>query len=395
MKVLFYRYGSICEPDLIAEFKKIGLEVDTVNDEIENKSLSPTERIDLVSKYLSKENYAFIFGINFFPSISDLCQIYRLPYVCWIVDAPLLELFSTSIKNACNRIFCFDRRQYERICNYNPDCIFHLPLATNVSRWDEEIKAISQSDIKKFSADISFIGSLYIEKDPFLEAKKLSDYTKGFIDALIASQSLIHGSGIIESALNDTVINELKKAIPASFYDSSLLVTNTDSFIAAHHILGFHCSSLERIDILKRLSDHFKVDLYTASSVNCFKEYPNISIRGTAKTLTEMPRIFNLSKINLNMTIHPIESGASLRIWDILGCGGFLISNYQEELFEYLEPRVDFDYYTSVDELIDKCQYYLDHDDIRSKIAINGYNKVKTYHTYTNRMPTIISSIMR
>ncbi|MFR2686903.1 MAG: hypothetical protein ACLTBA_13725 [Roseburia intestinalis] len=41
MKLLFYRYGSICEPDIIAGFQELGLEVSELTEEISNKSVSP------------------------------------------------------------------------------------------------------------------------------------------------------------------------------------------------------------------------------------------------------------------------------------------------------------------------------------------------------------------
>lgn len=395
MKILFYRYGSICEPDLIEEFQRIGLEVDIIEGEISNKNLTNQDRVDLITQALDTSSYAFVFNINFYPVISDVCQIYHIPYVTWIVDSPLVELFSKAIQNPCNRVFCFDRKQYQDICEYNPDCIYHLPLATNVTRWDNVISSISDADRKKYSADISFIGSLYTEKDPYREIKSISPYTQGFVDALMNSQFQIQGYNTIDKALTDKVINDIKKAIPLYFNYSFDTVCDISHYVAAHHILDMHCSSLERNMTLKRLSEDFKIDLYTASDTSFLKNCSNISLKGTAKTLTEMPKIFNLSKINLNLTIHAIETGASLRIWDVLGCGGFLLSNFQEELVEYLEPGVDFDYFTSLDELVDKCHFYLEHEDIRKTIASNGYEKVKKYHNYTNRMPQIISSIMK
>lgn len=45
MKIYFYRYGSICEPDVIDSFKRLGLDVDEEIIEISNKNLSPSECI--------------------------------------------------------------------------------------------------------------------------------------------------------------------------------------------------------------------------------------------------------------------------------------------------------------------------------------------------------------
>lgn len=37
MKIYFYRYGSICEPDVIDSFKRLGLDVDEETIEISKK----------------------------------------------------------------------------------------------------------------------------------------------------------------------------------------------------------------------------------------------------------------------------------------------------------------------------------------------------------------------
>lgn len=37
MKIFMYRYGSLCEPDVIDAFRRIGLEVDEETAEIYNK----------------------------------------------------------------------------------------------------------------------------------------------------------------------------------------------------------------------------------------------------------------------------------------------------------------------------------------------------------------------
>lgn len=393
MKILFYRYGSICEPDLIEQFEKVGLEVVTVDPEITNKGLSSSERIDLLANILTKDSFLFVFSINFFPSISDLCEILKLPYVGWVVDAPVLELFTKSIQNKCNKIFCFDYKQYTQIAPYNPEGVFHLPLGTNVTRWDKVVSSISAADRKKFTSDISFVGSLYTEKDPYLDIKNPSEFLKGFVDGLYNCQKNVQGVNVIEPALSDGVIAELKEKLPKYFVAKDACVQDMDRFIASHYILDTHCSSLERVEFLNSLAGNFGLSLYTRSPLPT--DATNLKSKGGVSTLTEMPKVFNLSKINLNMTIHSIETGASLRIWDIMGCGGFLLTNYQPELENYLVAGEDYDYYTSLEDLTEKCDYYLKHDDVRKAIALNGYEKVKTLHCYGNRFPVIFNEVMK
>ena len=139
--------------------------------------------------------------------------------------------------------------------------------------------------------------------------------------------------------------------------------------------------------MLKMLSDNFNVDIYTGSDTSLM---PNIHNHGFAKSLEEMPIIFNQSKINLNITAKSIRSGLSLRVFDVLGCGGFLITNYQAELPEIFEIGKDLVAYESMQHLYELCDYYLKHDDERMEIASNGYEKVKKFHSYDMRLLQMI-----
>lgn len=401
MEVLVYRYGSICEPDILSCFQKMGLNVVTEETELTNKKILPSERVKNLSHLFDTHTFTFVFSINFYPSISDICEIYRIPYVCWSVDCPVMELFQKSVQNTCNRIFCFDRAQYEAIAPCNTAGIFYLPLATNVDRWDRVISAISAADRAKYAADISFVGSLYTEKNPYMTKdnkgvtfkEKLPDDVQGFIDGLCAAQEQLYGFNLLQQTLTETVITALKQEMAPLFYEESTTIYNTDAYVAANQIVGMHVSCLERIHLLQALGRQFDVDLYTFSDLSEFKGIGGIHHKGGAKTLTEMPKIFHLSKINLNITMRPIQTGLSLRIWDVLGCGGFLMCNYQPELFEYFTPGVELETFASCDELIDKCAYYLTHDSERQSIARAGYEKVKAMHTYDHRIADMIRTV--
>lgn len=108
MKILFYRYGSICEPDIIEGFEELGIEVSQITEEIANKNLVFGDSARIVSNYLLDHPHDAVFSVNFFPIVSDVCNIFKIPYISWTVDSPVMELFSKSIANPCNRVFLFD-----------------------------------------------------------------------------------------------------------------------------------------------------------------------------------------------------------------------------------------------------------------------------------------------
>ena len=385
MNILFYRYGSICEPDIIASFKHLGFNITEDTREVYNKQLLPSDCIKGLNELLKQDTYSFIFSINIFPSVSDVCNIWGIPYLCLIVDSPVLELFSTSLANPCNKVFLFDRQLYNDFHHINPDGIFHIPLATNVRDNYATATMASAADRARFSSDISFIGSLYSEKCLYNQIT-LPEKMRGYVDGLIEAQLLVYGYNFIEECVTPELIEAFCKVRPEliNFPDSMKVDTKA---VIAQHIISVKVAEQERLRYLKALSEHFNVDLYTGSDTYSM---PLIHNRGFAKTNTEMPIIFHQSKINLNLTAKSIRSGLSLRIFDVLGCEGFLITNYQAELPEHFNIGEDLEAYTSLDDLMGKCEYYLSHDKERREIAHNGFEKVKKYHTYDIRLTQML-----
>ena len=78
-----------------------------------------------------------------------------------------------------------------------------------------------------------------------------------------------------------------------------------------------------------------------------------------------------------------------LRAFEIMGSGGFLLTNYQAEFLDYFIPGEDFDYFESPEDMIHKIDFYLNHDNLRKQIAQNGLNKIKMYHTFFDRIKTM------
>lgn len=385
IEILFYRYNSICEPDIIQVFNEFGITVHTEEMEMTNKHITPQQCAAKITEWLTTHSPAFVFSINFFPAISYTCNHFKVPYVCWIVDSPVPELFSNALKNEWNRIFLFDYAQYEFFLPFNPEHIFYLPLATNVKRWENVILNMTDNDFNKYDADVSFVGSLYTEKCRY-DSLSISPYTQGFVDGLMEAQLKVYGHNFIADNLNNRVIDEIAGADP-DFYEGTDTFADTRRYLVSHQYIGMKLAALERERTLNRLAEHFHVVLYTHSDTSLLK---GVECRGGVNTLTEMPKVFHASKINLNMTMRPIETGLSLRIWDILGCGGFMLSNYQAEIPEYFDIGKDLETYESMEELEQKVQYYLIHEDERIEIAINGYEKTAKFHTYELRIAEMI-----
>lgn len=387
MNIIFYRYNSICEVDIIDVMVRLGHTVAEITEEMTNKELSSRKQMELVSEELKSKKYDMVFSINFFPVISEVCNIFRIPYVSWIVDSPVMELYSHSIRNKWNRIFLFDYALFEEFHQENSEGIFYLPLGANYFRLDTLIGSITEEDKKRFAADVSFVGSLYTEKCPYNHLKENS-YIKGYLDGVIEAQLKVYGYNFLEECISNEILQEFKKAVP--FYKFPERANQNEKAVMAHLYLGNKVTEQERLRLLKRISEEYKLDLYTGSDVSTL---PLANHKGLAKSMTEMPKIFHLSKINLNFTSKPIRTGLPLRIWDILGAGGFVLTNYQSEIPEYFEIGKDLEVFSSQEELLQKIDYYLKHEEERQQIAKNGYRKAKEKYSLELRVKQMLDCI--
>ena len=390
MKIIIHRYNSICEPDYIAAFKSLGIEVIEDNIEISDKRITLEKKVERLGETILTEQPLFVFSINYFPYIALVCEKLKCLYVCVSVDCPVAELFSTTIKSTYNRVFLFDRNQYNEIKDINPDCVFHLPLGVNVTRIDETI-GYPEWDKIDYKYDVSFVGSLYNEKNPYLElSPNLPDKIRGYCNGLIEAQRLFSGQELLEECTTQEVIDALKAA-DTSFYPSDMSVCDIDKFVAVNNYLSYHITFIDRVIFLNKLAKRGPIDFFTRSDTSFLS---GVQVHGGVSSLKEMPEVFRKSKININHTMRAIKSGLPQRIWDVLGSGGFLMTNYQAEIHDNFEIGKHIAAYETEEEAIELIDYYLSHEDERMDITKAGYMLAKEKNQVIDRVKEMIRLVL-
>ncbi|MGY8914245.1 MAG: glycosyltransferase family protein, partial [Flavobacteriales bacterium] len=66
------------------------------------------------------------------------------------------------------------------------------------------------------------------------------------------------------------------------------------------------------------------------------------------------------------------------RTMEIPACGGFMVAERTQEHLELFEEDREAAYFSSNEELLEKCRYFLAHDDERKKVAAAGLKRCKT-----------------
>ena len=340
-------------------------------------------------KALRENSPDFVFSFNFLPVISKVCNKEGVIYVSWIYDNPENLLYSYQVINKCNIVCMFDSGQYEFFRKNRIETVEYLPLAASTKRLDKMIPG--KDEIDKYSADISFVGSLYTERKQYYDkiAPKVNPYTLGYIDGLIRAQLQVDGMNFIEQCLTPEIVDDIQKASNLYIYPDS---AETLEYLFANYIINRQATILERKEILTMIGEKYPLKLYTYKQNNAFVP-KGVENMGPADYFEVMPYVFKLSKINLNITLRSIQRAIPLRCFDILGAGGFLLTNFQTDFLRHFVPDEDYVYYESREDLMDKIGYYLNHDEERQAIARNAHDKIMRENTFDVRVGQILEMV--
>mgnify|MGYP000356094541 FL=1 len=377
MRVLFFQWYSFMNKGIEKALKKLNIEYhvffwqfdDWEKDEI---------FLQRFKEELEKENYTAVLSVNYAPLVSEICEQKNVRYLAWIYDSPLHIRDLSSLKNKCNYLFFFDSGQAEEYKKIGANAI-HMPLAVDTDIFWETIK----SNNKRYRTDVSLVGKLYqTEYADYIGC--LSEYAKGYLEGIINSQSKIYGGYLIPELITQELLDRINKDYKEKKIDFKM------GYRELEFMLACETTGRERYTALALLSNHFKVDLYSTDEE---KNLPNVSFKGYADYYTQMPQIFYGSKINLNISLKTIRTGIPLRVIDIMGCDGFVITNYQEEIAEYFKIDEECVVYDNLEDLYEKTRYYLEHDSVREKIADAGYQRVSRDFTFEDRLQRMFQMI--
>ena len=196
------------------------------------------------------------------------------------------------------------------------------------------------------------------------------------------AQLKIYGYDFLDEQLNQIIMKQILRYVK---FDMSDRYFPAEKYIFLN-MLRRKMTVMERVEIIKAVSERFPTVLYTDKAT---PELPAVKNMGYAEYSKQMPEVFKRSKINLNITLRSILSGISLRVLDIMGAGGFVLSNYQAEIAEYFKIEEEIVVYGSLEECLEKIKYYLAHDKEREKIAENGCRRVRQDFSYENQLQKI------
>lgn len=387
MKILYGALGNN-SIDLAWALTELGHQVVSTDVVFSRRLLVFTkEEEEALLREVTRDEYDFVITYNFAPLMAHVCNKVGLLYVSWVFDSLLIPLYLAEARYSCNRIFIFDRREYERVAAYGVKNIWYLPMAANCSRINGF--DITEEDIARYATQISFVGNLYQDNNdydrvrPYLKGERKQKWDNRLRDMACRW-------GDDKRDIYRFLDEEDMRFVKSCYGQEHNPIGMDDNLYYGFNVLCYELAGMERRMALERLAERFYVDLYTNSAD---KNLRGVHAHGTVDYLKESGKIFYASKINLQLTMPSIETGISQRVYDIMAVGGFVLSNYQQEYETLFEPDRDVVLFRDLDEMMRKAEYYLTHERERLMIAVNGYRKVNDKHNYILRVQELLDKL--
>ncbi len=322
-----------------------------------------------------------IFGLTMAEQTHEL----GIKYAIYGMDSPMYDTYRPILPRYDNcYLFYFDYQEYQMVRKMGYTNAYYLPLAGDIK--SAENLVITDEEIEKYRCNISFIGSLYSENIYDKHINKIPEDIRQTLSQIMEQSAFIwDGQDRIDELLTPDVVRTIQCVCP-EIYNGQYEMP--DAYYLKTYFLERKLTHIERTCLMELLAERYDIHLYTwenqkvPDGIRCF---PALHAQ------EEALKVFYSSKININITLRSIESGIPARVFDIMSVGGFVISNYQEEIPKLFEEDKEIVTFKTPEELIEKIDYYLSHDEERIRIGINGYKKVKQCYTYEHQLHKILS----
>lgn len=304
----------------------------------------------------------------------------RLPSVSWYVDSPaiILNLYGGP-KSDLSYIFVWDPTYVPEVKALGFNQVYTLPLGTDPETFYPQPIA----DLSRWRARVAFVGNSMIQ--PL--AKKLErlpsapEFVELFQRLLDAYQAQPHRRLDLlleEGGLAQHPLIQQMSISERTDLEAGVIWAATRDY---------------RLECVRQLAP-FHPTIYGDSG---WQELLGASFRlgPIVNYYDDLPAIYGATAINFNATSRQMKAAVNQRVFDVPAAGGFLLTDFKEQLAEVLEPGKESVCYHHPGEIPDLVRFYLNHPEARKQIIERGRARVLGEHTYRHRLQEMLAVLRR
>jgi spore maturation protein CgeB len=311
-----------------------------------------------------------IFTINYLHGTAEFCARHQVPFRCWEID-PATDQVTPFKEKGDVHIFTY-RQAHVAHWLANGYGASYLPLASNPTR---------RTPGTQQPQGIAFVGTSMVQTAEtyavrlvqLLHAQGHDEaYARSAIEQILSAQS--HANSYVA----DTLFTQQFPDLPTTSDDPAML-------------LGEIAASRHRIQVIQKLAD-LNIDVWGDAGWSQI-EQSGVHYKGPAGHFHQLNDIYRGSLINIDIGRIYQSDIVTMRVFDVLACGGFVLAAYCEALAELFQIGQEVDSWKTLEELHEKTTWYLEHPQQAQAISQRGREKILRQHNIRQRVAAMLKSI--
>lgn len=319
--------------------------------------------------------------INYTQGLAEMCASLDLPLRCWEVD-PALDPARVRGPVGDVRYYTYRKRDVPGLVGAGFKQAAYLPLATSPTlRRPQHLPPDSP-----YRVPVSFVGSSMVQPARDCQGRFVDMYRLRYMSHPDDAGKKLMERIVVEqrSHLSRYIVPDLLDSLCPGWRAEALERRGPDP--AA--LLGEVASAEKRINVVARLAP-FGVHVWGDDGWKIC-EGAGVRYRGPAGHGQELNQVYSGSTINVDINRLYQADIVTMRVFDILACGGFVLAEWGEALPELLEPGREVETWRTEEELHHKVRWYLDHPEAAREVARRGRERVLRDHTIRGRVGTLL-----
>lgn len=310
--------------------------------------------------------------------VSEFCRQRELPLLSWFVDRP--DLFLPQYGNLDNPFIAYavwdaDAVGPLEIAGYGR--AFHLPLAADLGRMHFIPDAAPLRDV-------AFVGnSMQVAKEKCWRLSGQADTLRGLWEDVAGK--------FAASAVRD--LHEFE-AMEYAEANAVRELCDPSQKAALDSFVYWLATQLYRRDCMEALlpfgpvvagDEHWRVLIGDFSW----------TYAGPLHYYSDLPDFYRSTVISFNTTSMQMKGALNQRVFDVPASGGFLLTDYREQLDAAFEVGREVVCYHGVEEIGDLVRHYLANPSARREISLRARARIEREHSYAHRIETICANMKR
>jgi spore maturation protein CgeB len=388
MKVIFFRQLlGILDEDLIRALIKKGTEV--MVEDIK-QSLTPEghfmemfseERIHEMLDTFRPDCIMTLngSGVDNTGVISREYERRGIPYITWFVDRPRAADFGGKYSLKNSHFFLFDQFYLPVMTKAGFSQVHYLPLATDPDRF-RPLEDVEKEDRVCFIGELDYKTIQYLARNIDAMVEGADENFYACVEQAIRAQLERPGEDtwvIVSETLKEGGIDTGE--FPQVFRDI------LEGFVEREAGLRL------RMETMKAVSQQYPVAVYGEP---LWQEVVGDGYRGRVSYRNDdIVRVYNRYPVHINLSRFQLRSAINQRPFDVSACGGFLLTDYRDDIRKLFAPD-EIVVFRSTDELLTKVRIFSENEGLRGDYARKARERVLAEHTYGHRVDEIFRKVL-